>query len=69
MEINTNEEKANFIEVNNRKGLKFDFQSNVKEILNKDTFKDWLTQMKSNYGEDGIICYREDEMKRMFQFI
>ena len=57
MEINTNEEKANFIEVNNRKGLKFDFQSNVKEILNKDTFKDWLTQMKSNYGEDGIICY------------
>ena len=57
MEINLLDEDAKIENINNLKALRYPVKDNGKNVDEIPVFKNWLNLMKSEKGENGIVCY------------
>ena len=57
MENNFKDEEPTIKIINNNKALQYKVKYNGKNIMKIPAYKQWLDLMKTEKGDNGIICY------------
>ena len=57
MEISFEDEDPSIEIINNNKVLHYLVKDNGKNVKKVPVYKQWLDLVKSDHGDDGIICY------------